>query len=246
MAALGDEVVANCCAHLSVLDGGLGLFRLIHLIHAVDQLPQPPQRLYSIGSGAGYHEAILARLFPAAAVFAIDVEERHPRYPQPNLKSLQRDILLPAGLDDLGRADFVFSIECLEHIEQDEAAFAAMAGLVQDGGHLYLEVPYANETERQDVQLREHEWKHFGHHTPGYDHGQLSALSRANGLAIIEQGNVFWGPLQSMVWAGSEKFDEHTMRLWMAPLITLLRSDVRPDLAQGRHQALGIKVLARR
>ncbi|WP_326542801.1 class I SAM-dependent methyltransferase [Pseudorhodoferax sp.] len=245
VASLGDPVVLNCCAHLSVQDGGLGLFRLIHLVDAVVKLPQAPKRIFSIGSGVGYHEAILARLFPSSQVVAIDIDERAPRYPQANLVSMRMDILSSTAPLP-GTADFVYSIECLEHIADDRAAFAAMSRLLARSGHFYIEVPYANESERQDPQLREHEWKHFEHHTPGYDRAQLAALAQENGLGVVEQGNVFWSPLQSLVWAATEKFPEDAMRNWMAPLISLLHGDIRAEEAQGRHQALGVKMLCRK
>lgn len=245
LGALGDPVVSNCCAHLSVQDGGLGLFRLVHLVDAVGKLPQAPQRIFSIGSGVGYHEAILARLFPSAQVVAIDIDERAPRYPQPNLVSMRMDILSKEGLQ-VGTADFVYSIECLEHIADDQAAFAAMSRLVAPGGCFYIEVPYANVAERQDPDLRAHEWKHFEHHTPGYDRVQLAAFAQENGLSVVEQGNVFWSPLQGLVWAATEKFPEEAMRNWMTGLFALVRSDVRGDEAQGRHQALGVKMLCRK
>ncbi|MFT3818913.1 MAG: class I SAM-dependent methyltransferase [Rubrivivax sp.] len=246
MENLQDEVVFNCCAHLSILDGGLGLFRLLHLVDAVCKLPHAPRRITSIGSGSGYHEIVLARLLGSTEVTAVDLSHQIPRYPQANLRAMQLNILEPEAAQAIAPADFVYSIECLEHIKEDQAAYAAMCRLLRPGGYFYIEVPFANESERMDPYLREHEWKNFEHHTPGYDRLQLARFARDNALSIVSDGNAFWSPLQPMIWAGTEKFSEDQMRLWLRPLIELLRSDVRDELATSRNQATGIKMLCRK
>ena len=122
-----DEIVLGCLRALSCQDGGLGMFRLIHLLDAIYKCPQPVKKIISIGSGAGYHEVILAKLFPESTVTAIDLHNQKHAYECPNLRTVQGDILNSKSINEVERADFVYSIECLEHIKEDATAFAAMA-----------------------------------------------------------------------------------------------------------------------
>jgi SAM-dependent methyltransferase len=238
-------VVSSSLRALSVQDGGLGLFRLVHLLDALSNSART-ERIISVGSGKGYHEIIIARLLPEAAVVALDIESQDLEFHPENLESLSGDILSADFAGSLGIADFVYSIECLEHIEQDGAAFKAMSQLVSESGCLYLQVPFACTAERSDPEIRQRELESYGHCTPGYDAAQLRSLCAANGLDCLAVKNVFWAPLQPMLWAAVERFGADFVHLHIGELLTLLESDRRDVLANDRSQCTGIKVLAAR
>jgi len=238
-----DETVRECCKLMVVQDGGLGLFRLVHLLDAVERLGSAPRRIFSIGSGMGHHEVTLARLYPEAEVLAIDLGPQSPAFGAPNLRFVQGNILDTAFTQTIGQADLVYSVECLEHIPDDRAAFAAMTALVQPGGQFYIEVPYASAAERADPALREHEWTHFEHCTPGYDTAQLSEMANGSGLQVIDIAHAFWSPLQPMVSAAVEKFGAGMVTQWVENLLRLMQTDFRAEAAHNRFEALGIKML---
>lgn len=239
-----DESVLHCLRSLSVQDGGLGLFRLLHLLDALSRVG-PVEKVISVGSGKGYHEALIARLIPGVSVTAVDIEPRELQVRPDNLQSITGDILDEGFARTLGTADLVYSIECLEHIEQDGPAFAAMARLVGPSRHLYLQVPFASAAERADPDLRRRELETYGHCTPGYDAAQLRELCTTNGLDVLDVKNVFWAPLQPMVWATVERFGAGFAHQHVADLLRLLQFDRKDALASDRSQCTGIKALAR-
>src|SRR5205823_4553001 len=107
-------------------------------------------RILSIGSGGGLHEAFLAVRFPSARVVGVDLREPMVRTDLPNLEFLKGDLLDPRFRASLPLSDLVFSIECLEHIEDDESVLRGMADRVRPGGTLYLQVPFASEEEQNN------------------------------------------------------------------------------------------------
>jgi SAM-dependent methyltransferase len=165
------------------LDYGLGLFRWVHLADALDRSPASV-RVLSIGSGGGLHEAFLARTRPELDVTGVDLQKPWVMRDIPNLRFLKGDLLDPAFRATLPKADFIYSIECLEHIEDDRTVVRAMADLVSPGGSLYLQLPFASPVEQADAVLCETERRNHGHVRPGYDPEGLRRLvpfSRSSG-----------------------------------------------------------------
>jgi SAM-dependent methyltransferase len=238
-----DEVVIDCVHALACQDGGLGLFRLVHLLDTLQNHCPAPHSIISIGSGKGYHEIILSKLFPDSSVTAIDLQKQDHAHQSANLNSIQGDILDSQFIDQLQKADFVYSIECLEHIQQDSEAFAAMAEMAHPGGTFYIQIPYATDWERNNKEVVDLEYQSFGHCTPGYDAGQLTTLAEKSSLEIQSIQNVFWAPLQPMLWAAVEKFGPDVIHRYTPELISLLMTDFREGLAQHRGQCTGIKMV---
>lgn len=226
------------------LDWGLGLFRWVHLANALDGAPEA-KTVLSIGSGGGLHEAFLARTRPALAVTGADQREPSVTQDLPNLHFLRGDLLEPAFRATLPRADFVYSIECLEHIEDDVTVARAMAELLVPGGTLYLQLPFATRAEQSDATLCRTERTNHGHVRPGYDAEGLRRLIEGLGLDVRFVACAFWSPLQPMVWASLEKFGPLLTPNWRE-VLALVWGDVRVDLAPDRTRATAIKILARK
>ena len=147
---------------------------------------------------------------------------------------------------ELPVADFVCSIECLEHIEDDESVFAAMASCIAPGGRLYLQVPFANQSEQADRELCRREREQHDHVRPGYDETRLRSLARHHGLEVERIAAAFRFPLQPFVWAGTEKIAGSFLAPRWRAVLELVESDVRDGLAADRTEATAIKLLARR
>lgn len=121
----------------------LYFLRLIHLADALGRT-QEVRNICSIGCGKGYQEAFLAGRFPEIKIRATDLFPMCELFTFKNFEFNQMDIL---ALKDNEKYDFVFSIECLEHIKDYKRAFRNMASKVKPGKFLYLSVPYASEEE---------------------------------------------------------------------------------------------------
>jgi SAM-dependent methyltransferase len=242
-AATADPVLAALGEQLLLLDAGLGLFRLVHLYAALVDRPSP-RTILSVGSGGGFHEAFLARLFPSSSVVGIDLRSPLVSVPLPNLSFRQGNLLDPAFSAALPAGDFVFSIECLEHIEKDEEVLAAMAALVRPGGALYLEVPFATEAEIADPEVRAEHFRLHEHVRPGYTAAALRRLCERNGLEVVSTAGAFWFPMQPLVWFGTDRFGPENLRRFWPEFLELAERDVRSGVPAVRTEATAIKVLA--
>jgi len=226
------------------LDWGLGLFRWAHLADALDRSPGVT-RVLSVGSGGGLHEAFLARTRPTLDVTGVDLRDPWVERDLPNLRFLTGDLLDPAFQATLPKADFIYSIECLEHIEDDRTVARAMAELLAPGGSLYLQLPFASPAEQKDAALCETERRNHGHVRPGYDADGLRRLAGELGLDVELVACAFRFPLQPMVWAALEKFGPILVPAWR-DVLALVSGDVREGLAPDRTRATAIKLLARK
>ncbi|HEX2799066.1 MAG TPA: class I SAM-dependent methyltransferase [Thermoanaerobaculia bacterium] len=239
---LTDE--ENLGRELLRLDWGLGLFRWVHLADAVEKTG-PVSTAISFGSGEGLHEVFLARTRPDVSVLGVDLRRSELVDLPPNARFLSGDLLDASFRKALPRADLVYSIECLEHIEDDVTVARAMVECLVPGGHLYLQVPFASRAEQADPVLRENERRCFGHVRPGYDEEGLRALARRLDLDVVFIAGAFWAPLQRVIWAAVEKFGPSLAPSWRA-ILDLARLDLRTGLPASRTEAIAIKMLARK
>jgi SAM-dependent methyltransferase len=230
---------------LMALDGGLGVFRLVHLLDAARHA-ENPRTILSVGSGGGHHEAFLGWLHPEAEIVGVDLREGWAEPRPGNVRFVPGDVLDPAFRATLPKADFVFTIEMLEHIEAHGEAAKAIASLVAPGGWLYVEVPFANAAEQADPALCALERENHQHVRPGYAPEQLRALFGGDGLEPVSIGNAFFTPLQPIVWWGTQNFGPASLRPYWREVLAWANADLREDLAASREEATAVKLLARR
>lgn len=245
VAAAADWVEEDLGRRLLGLDGGLGLFRWVHLVDAFLRAGTP-RTVLSVGSGEGLHEALLARRYGTTSVCGVDLREPQVELSLPNLRYLQGNLLDSAFAAQLPASDFVCSIECLEHIEDDRSIFARMAQLVRPGGALYLEVPFATELEQADPEVCRRELQNHEHVRPGYAASQLEDLARRNGLVPVEIAGAFWFPAQPTVWLAHRHLGAAAIAPYWRTYLAIAELDVKTGLPQQRDEATGIKLLARR
>jgi glycosyltransferase involved in cell wall biosynthesis len=93
-----------------------------------------------------------------------NIEVQHVNWEDPSLDGLRRE-----------RFDTVLCLNVLEHIENDDAAVATFAALLQPGGRLVLQVPAVH-------ALHGHIDAAIGHFRR-YEHGELSAKLQAHGFS---------------------------------------------------------------
>ncbi len=226
------------------LDWGLGLFRWVHLADAVEKAVSV-STVISFGSGEGLHEVFLARARPDVTVLGVDLRRSQLVDLPPNARFVSGDLLDASFRKGLPKADFVYSIECLEHIEDDVTVAQAMVDCLVPGGHLYVQVPFCSRSEQDDPVLCENERRMFGHVRPGYDEDSLRTLARRLDLDVVFIAGAFWAPLQRVVWAAVEKFGPSLAPSWR-DILDLARLDLRTGLPANRTEAIAIKMLARK
>ncbi|MFH9349457.1 class I SAM-dependent methyltransferase [Kitasatospora sp. NPDC017646] len=96
------------------------------------------RRVLDVGAGPGVIAGLLAEVFPAAEVVAVDQSaallERARARPGGRLGTQQAD--LPAEFDKLGEADLIWSGNAIHHLGDQQAALTALAGRLRPGGLL--------------------------------------------------------------------------------------------------------------
>jgi SAM-dependent methyltransferase len=241
----GDPIEETLGQQLFTLDSGLGLFRLVHLLDAISRT-QGIKSIVSVGSGGGHHEAYLAFKNPGIQVTGVDLRVPDVQLEFPNLRFMQGNLLDTAFSATIPQADFVYSIECLEHIEDDRSVFATSAALVRPRGVLYVEVPFASDGEQADPELCRIERESFEHVRPGYTARQLEELARANGLTVRSVAGAFWFPVQPTVWSAYLKFGAAALAPHWRSFFAISELDVREGIPTNRAEAVAIKILASR
>ncbi|MGW2378067.1 class I SAM-dependent methyltransferase [Kitasatospora sp. NPDC001683] len=98
----------------------------------------PVRRVLDVGAGPGVIAELLAEVFPAAEVVAVDQSaallERARTRSGGRLGTQQAD--LPAEFDQLGEADLIWSGNAIHHLGDQQAALTALAGRLRPGGLL--------------------------------------------------------------------------------------------------------------
>jgi SAM-dependent methyltransferase len=224
-------------------DGGLGLFRLVHLLDAIGR-GAVPRTILSVGSGLGTQEAFLALRYPDSEVVGVDL--RKPKFlaALPNLRFLTGDLFDPEIRCALPEADFVYSIECLEHIERDEEVFALMVSKLRPGGRLFLLVPFASEAELADPELCRREREEHEHVRPGYSAECLRRLADRHALSAEWIAAAYRFPLQPFVAAGLEKIPLDFLLPRWRQVQALIEIDLAPGLAPDQTHATAIRMMA--
>ncbi|MGW3227584.1 class I SAM-dependent methyltransferase [Kitasatospora sp. NPDC001095] len=96
------------------------------------------RRVLDVGSGPGVIAGLLAEVFPAAEVVAVDQSaallERARTRSGGRLGIQQAD--LPAEFGKLGEADLIWSGNALHHLGDQQAALTSLAGVLRPGGLL--------------------------------------------------------------------------------------------------------------
>ncbi|MEO8756062.1 MAG: methyltransferase domain-containing protein, partial [Casimicrobiaceae bacterium] len=219
--------------------------RLVHLADAFGRIGSHEEirRVLSVGAGAAFQEAFLAGRFPGMHVLASDSEPCLVDYPMPNLAVGRLDLLAGPGAPEY---DFVFSIECLEHIEDFRTAFRNKAARVKPGGFLYISVPFASPDEQRDEGLRQTAWEQFGHYTPGFTFEDLEELFAANGLEVLHASNMFYCDLVHPLRALVDHQDEATIESAAGEIVRLYLQDVSDTRVRDSKAAEGIRFLGRK
>ena len=112
------------------------------IARAASSLGGPPRSVLDIGCGPGNSTAALRRAFPEAELLGVD---RSPDM-LARARSLHPDLrfapcTVPQGLAELGRFDLLFSNACLHWIPHHETLLPALAGSLNPGGLLAVQMP---------------------------------------------------------------------------------------------------------
>jgi SAM-dependent methyltransferase len=248
----GGKIISDIVAAYLIPGSDLKMVELLRLLGLADALKMTGLSsrhdekvcILSVGCGEGKHETVVAGRFPNWKMLATDLSiPAINAIATENLEFRVKDLLAWPEDQDF---DFVYSIECLEHIEDYPLAFRHLSSKVRRGGWLYLSVPFASAEEQADEQLRKSEWENNRHYVPGFSSDDLVELCRANRLTPVNISAIFSPEprisLNRMINALNR--DYSTI---LPHLIGILALDVqRNPIPENRNRATGIRLLAQK
>jgi SAM-dependent methyltransferase len=122
------------------------LMRLALIEEAVAMLPPDVGSFLEIGPGLGDLSLFLAERYPRATATLVDLSERSAGVLAERVGGRPRFTIRSGDVTDLEPAspvDLVVACEVFEHIEDEDAAFAKVRGLLAREGHFLFSVPGA-------------------------------------------------------------------------------------------------------
>jgi SAM-dependent methyltransferase len=211
-------------------------------IEAVASGLEQGSRVLSVGCGTGACDVLLALRHSHLEFVATDIHDRFSWDSKPrNLTFRTLDIMNPDVGQD--RFDLVYSVECLEHIEDDKTALDNMTGLLRSGGTLVIIVPFANEAERKSPELIKQELENHQHHRPGYNPNSFDG-ALLSPFEKVSFSNCYFREYGGFLRRLSDRLlpieDLHTMTF----LYYSAHIDIRESLVESRAEALGFKMIA--
>lgn len=151
----------------------LGRRRLLRCLLEHFAPPHRPLRILEAGCGTGGNLALLSE-FGDVSAFELDPMARERAVARGFPVQAGR---LPGELPFAGeRFDLIVLFDVLEHIEEDQAALAALRPLLKPGGRLILTVPAFS------FLWTRHDVRH--HHFRRYSRGQLADRLQSAGLTL--------------------------------------------------------------
>ena len=160
--------------------------RYMHAKDAIQSLlsryPNSIASVLVIGCGTGFAETLLSIEYPEIKFTLTDyegathkIEEARSiqkRFEIENIEWAELNLLAQGSIDK--KYDLVYSIEVLEHIEDDALAAQAMHNLSQR--FIFCLVPFSEETRNQNHALRSDVWDKHEHYLCGYNLSRLVTL----------------------------------------------------------------------
>ncbi|MEM1396526.1 MAG: hypothetical protein AAGH38_03645 [Pseudomonadota bacterium] len=199
-----------------------------------------------VGAGHGYSELALAIEFPEIEFTLTDIiDADYPIFHKAmdicwkwDIHNVQFSVW--NVLEKTNRQfDLVCSTEVLEHIEEDDAAAAAMREAARK--YVYCLVPFADKTTNADQKLRRRALERHGHFVFGYDQNRLTELFPApvhiKGAYFADAGQQLRHQLSAL---SADQIDDQTARLKQ-----LGDQDLQDRLPSTPDEGQGIRILSR-
>lgn len=174
--------------------GGGGYLRSLYFRKMLNKYKFKFDSVLDAGCGHGYYSFYLARKYPNVIIDAGDIEDIVveenkyilTRLKITNINFFQLDL---NRLPERNKYDFIYSIDVLEHVEDDEKSIENICNALKNGGYLLIHTPQKNQLHFS----KSFPWKeeYPDHAREGYTINEMSQLLERNGMDIIEKINTF-------------------------------------------------------
>lgn len=199
---------------------------------------KPGTRILEVGSGDGVFCFGTANRFPQAQVTGLELNGVEARVcatlaKQEQLTNLRFEEGILSGEKWQGQFDLIYSLDVLEHIQEDVAVMREMYAALAEGGSLLVHVPHRTfqETDGRMISVPDAEaWKiNPGHVRQGYTPKDLSAKLTSVGFDVKATQMTQGRPIAHAhrLYARVEKV--LPLRIAILPIIDYL---IRQDMSQ--------------
>lgn len=148
-----------------------GYIRRMYFWREISKLPvQSFKKVLDAGCSSGQYSIEFAQRFPHIEVYVIDIRvPRSHEFVPPNCRLSQGNLL---NLKESQQYDFIWCIDVLEHIPDNEIVISNLIEALLYDGFLYLHIPYDRPGKRifpEEWFVRFNEWaekEHLGKQRP--------------------------------------------------------------------------------
>jgi 2-polyprenyl-3-methyl-5-hydroxy-6-metoxy-1,4-benzoquinol methylase len=192
--------------------------RSLHFRRQCRRLPLPQfRRVLDAGCGEGSYALAMAGACPWAEIQAMDISQSPlPPGAPANLSIVQKDLLQLAGSEEF---DFIYCIDVLEHIRNNQQVMRNFHRELGRGGYLFLHMPDDSRQKRifPDRFFRDFsQWADQEHIGEQYSLEELSQLLSKIGFSILQARYTF-GRLGQLAW----ELDRLTDKYWRTKIILM-------------------------
>lgn len=168
--------------------------RANHLFGVLRRTIRPGHAVLDAGSGGGAQLLYLARRNPLSRFKGVELDARSVA--QCNgicarlrgLSNAEFEAISLLDLTSVEEFDVVYSVDVLEHIEDDQRVLANLHSALKTGGTLVLHVPARGARAIDDIEER---GKEIGHVRSGYTRDEIQGKLRAAGFQVVRVRSTF-------------------------------------------------------
>lgn len=173
-----------------------------HVISEIFKIQPVPITILDAGSGNGDYAIHLGRKLRVSSIIGVEINPEHVRYA--NYKLHQANISNVSFIEgditknlDRDRFDLIYSVDVMEHIQDDMSVFKNFYNALKPNGILVLHVP--KKTQRFFLNFLGIFTRQSDHVRDGYDEDEIGKIIKGIGFEIRIVKNTF-GMCASFIW----------------------------------------------
>jgi len=192
--------------------------RKMHLLNVIERLNPYQKVILDAGCGTGDHVYTFAQKYPHSIIKGIELnrrtyeicKRRNSMLRLSNISFTNQDLCNSLGNTEY---DLIYSVDVLEHIEEDKKVLKNMCLALRSGGHMLLHVPLVEKHIFKKIRGMP---KQSDHVRDGYEEKDLLKKIVDNGFTIIEKRYTFARYRGAFAWEIWKLFSQNNFIIQLA------------------------------